>query len=400
MQEYPQESPSARYQPRRFGRHARPAHTQVNKHHGFHANQVFQPLPPPTRPYPYHFTLEDFLPPDTVAAIRSSGTLALHMVGDTGGVKFPEPQQIVAMKMEDDLHRTDGPMPSFLYILGDLIYYYGEATEFYPQFYEPYSSYGAPILAIPGNHDADVAKSSSATSLAAFVENFCATAPHITPEAQEVARDAMTEPNVYWTLLAPFLTIVGIYSNVPEGGRLDGAQIAWLTDEIANAPKDAALALAMHHPIYSADAHHGGSSYLGGVIDQAVAQGGRRPDIVFSGHVHNYQRFTRPIDGYQIPYVVAGAGGYWHLHYVAKDDMGNTIATPWQVPGTDLTLEKYADTRHGFMRLEVTGDPVKGTAGTLKGTYITVPRPQEPWSNPPEILDSFTVDLLAHQLVG
>jgi hypothetical protein len=30
----------------------------------------------------------------------------------------------------------------------------------------------------------------------------------------------------------------------------------------------------------------------------------------FSGYVHNYQRFSRTVDGQMVPYIVAGAGGY------------------------------------------------------------------------------------------
>jgi hypothetical protein len=378
-------SPAPRQQPRRFGIPGTHASAQLRKHHGFRSNQKFQPLPAPTGVYPYHFSLGDFLPVDDVNAIRAAGSLAFHIVGDTGGVKFPEPQQIVSMKLADDLNRTDGPKPAFMYILGDLIYFNGEASEYYPQFYEPYASYTAPIVAIPGNHDGDPIDV-TVPSLAAFVDNFCATAPHITPEAQEITRDAMTEPNVYWTLDAPFITIVGLYSNVPEGGRLDGDQSAWLTAELQAAPKDAALVLTMHHPIYSVDAHHGGSSYLGDLVDKAIADSGRTPDLIMSGHVHNYQRFTRDFQGRPLLYVVNGAGGYWHLHYVAKDAAGNTITTPWQDPATGVTLESYADTRHGFLRMEVSADK-------LTGTYFAVPRPQESWHSPAQLHDTFVIPL-------
>lgn len=46
--------------------------------------------------------------------------------------------------------------PSFLYHLGDVVYFYGEASNYYPQFYEPYAFYPVPIFAIPGNHDGDI----------------------------------------------------------------------------------------------------------------------------------------------------------------------------------------------------------------------------------------------------
>jgi hypothetical protein len=31
---------------------------------------------------------------------------------------------------------------------------------------------------------------------------------------------------------------------------------------------------------------------------------------VLSGHAHLYQRFTRKVDGREIPYIVCGSGGF------------------------------------------------------------------------------------------
>ena len=129
---------------------------------------------------------------------------------------------------------------------------------------------------------------------------------------------------------------------------------------------------------------------MGGVLDAAVTASGRTPDLVMTGHVHNYQRFTRSVDGRQVPYIVAGAGGYWHLHYMAKDANGNPLPKPWPTPDPDVTLENYVDDRHGFLRLTV-------DAKSLKGEYVTVPRPQESWRNGPvATADTFTIDLAKH----
>ncbi len=377
--------------PRRFAQQVS-AHAMVQKHHGFRSNQTFQPLPTATRAYPYRLDLAEVIGAGKVAAIEKAGRLVFHILGDTGGVQHPEPQQIVAMKLEDDFAPGSKAVPSFLYILGDLIYYNGEASQYFPQFYEPYANYPAPILAIPGNHDGDPLDAST-PSLQAFMENFCALEPHLTPEAQEVQRDAMTEPNPYWTLTAPFVTIIGLYSNVPEGGRLDGDQTTWLEEELRAAPRDAAVLVTMHHPIYSADSNHGGSAYMAGVLDQAVQASGRTPDMVFSGHVHNYQRFTRTTKAGDVPYIVAGAGGYWHLHYVAKDAAtGQPVQPGWKPPGLGVVLEAYADSRHGFMRLEIMPQ-------SIHGDYVTVPRPQESWrTGPTTVEDSFTLDWKLHKL--
>ncbi len=330
-----------------------------------------QPLPQPTGQSPFHLSLDHVLTPEAVQAIQSSGKLVFHIVGDTGGVKSGQDQEIVAMHMEQDFAATDPTTrPAFFYHLGDVVYFYGAAGEYYSQFYDPYAHYEAPILGIPGNHDGDIDPSNPAPSLAAYVENFCSTSPHISSEAGDSGRDTMTQPNVYWTLETPFVTFIGLYTNVPEGGWMDNSQIAWFRSEMAAAPQNKALIVAMHHPIYSADTYHSGSMYMTNILEQAIQASGRIPDAVFAGHVHNYQRFTRSFNGRQIPYIVAGGGGYWHLHSMMKVN-GAAIQTPYQVPGEDAILESYCEDHHTYMIVEVDGQ-------TLKGQSFSVPRLQDP----------------------
>ena len=380
--------------PRRFSKSVSPAGgPQVQVLHGAHPNQVFQPLPQPVGPRPYHLSLDQVLPADKMAAIRASERLVFHIAGDTGGIKVPQEQQIVIMHIESDCQVADpSGQPAFFYHLGDVVYYYGEDNGYYSQFYEPYQQYPLPIFAIPGNHDGDVFDDTE-QSLAGFAANFCAPVPAITKDAGDVSRDAMTQPNVYWTLDTPFVTIIGLYTNVPEGGKLDNYQIAWFESELAAAPTGKALIVAMHHPIYSADQYHAGSQYMGQLLEQAIQKSGRTPDVVFAGHVHNYQRFTRALNGSDVPFVVAGAGGYWHLHYMTKDQQGNAIQTSYAIPEMNVTLASYCDDHHGYMRVEVTPQ-------TLKGEYFAVPRPQESWHKPANLVDSFTLDLKEHRLVS
>ena len=362
-----------------------PAADQVSKQHGFRSNQTFEPLPPPIGAYPYRLSLESIVPPAQAQQLASR--LVFHAVGDTGGIQNGNPQQIVALHMAGDFQGAP-QAPSFFYHLGDVVYFNGESSQYYPQFYEPYAGYPGPIVAIPGNHDGDALDPLTAPSLAAFVENFCAAQPHLSPEAQEVNRDTMTQPNVYWTLVAPLVTIVGLYTNVPEGGRVDDQQAAWLEAELAAAPKDRFLIVALHHPAYSADAHHGGSAKMGELLDTAFAAASRVPDLVLTAHVHNYQRFSRTYDGRQIPYLVAGAGGYHNLHYMATLPDGSPLPKPWSPPDLQgVTLESYVDDRFGFLRLTA-------TPGSLQVEYVTVPRPQESWRDGPvEVADSLTLQL-------
>jgi hypothetical protein len=95
---------------------------------------------------------------------------------------------------------------------------------------------------------------------------------------------------------------------------------AWLVSELKHAARDhgKALFVCLHHPVFSADAHYSGSPAMKELLDAAVMESGAYPDIVFGAHVHNYQCFTRTIDDQEFTYIVAGAGGYWHLHSMAK----------------------------------------------------------------------------------
>src|SRR5262245_59798623 len=334
--------------------------------------QPFQPLPPPTGKPPFRLELEAVIGAPAVDAIEKAGVLTFHAVGDTGGVKSPESQVIVAMWMERDFGGQTPP--TFFYHLGDVVYFDGERNRYWDEFYEPYLHYPAPILAIPGNHDGDLGIPPVGSSLEGLMVNFCSEAAAVTPDARDVPRPAMTQPNCYWTLLAPLATIVGLYTNCPDHGVVEPDQADWFVGELEAADPDKALIVALHHPPYSADDHHGASARMRSLLQDSFAKAARIPDLVLSGHVHNYQRFTVPTSGRELSYVVAGAGGYPNLHRMAEVD-GHPLPTPWTDPNTGATLAAYnRKHRHGFLRLTVTAD-------RIAGVYRTVPRPQESWSH-------------------
>ena len=82
-------------------------------------------------------------------------------------------------------------------------------------------------------------------------------------------------------------------------------------------------------------------------IDSACTAAGVWPHAVFSGHSHNYQRYTRTVNNFQIPYIVAGCGGHSPL-----STMRSTVRTPYPIDST-LTLESYDDTDYGYLRVVV-----------------------------------------------
>jgi acid phosphatase type 7 len=349
-----------------------------------------QPLPAPTGTAPFRLDLAEVIP-DAVAAMTKAGGMAMHMVGDTGGVQDPTPQQLVANGLEQDAGVAGSfGTPAFFYHLGDVIYFDGQADQYFPQFYQPYEHYPNPIIAIPGNHDGDVYDDGKRTnpepSLASFVRNFCASEPGVhTPEAREATRTAMVQPNVYFTLKTPFATFVGLYTNVPEGGVVHQNQQEWFAGELAAADKDMPLIVAMHHPIQSLDTFHSGSKTMAKVLETAVAKAKRQPAMVFAGHVHNYQRFSVNDHHGMTPFVVAGHGGYHNLHKVVKSD-NQDLVTPYSAPNDpNVVLESYMDDRFGFLRLEFSGD-------IIDLRCMSVPRPQESWSKAPRLYDRVRYD--------
>jgi len=51
--------------------------------------------------------------------------------------------------------------------------------------------------------------------------------------------------------------------------------------------------------------------------------------------------------------MVAGAGGFFHLHY--EQTIDGQLPEPGHHFGHEnVTLDKYCDNRHGFLRLEIT----------------------------------------------
>ena len=324
----------------------------------------FQPLPEPAGEPPYRRALTDVIGP-------AGAPLSFHCVGDTGGWRDPRPQQRVAAAMAAQL---GGPAPSrFLYHLGDVVYPHGEAEHYRDQFEIAYAGYPAPIFAVPGNHDAESDLQGELT-LAPFRAHFCSDTPP-RHEAGAAVRPPAGQPHVHWTLVHDLVRIIGLWANRPEGGQFASEQLDWLVGELRDTPADTTLILALHQPVYSADVTHGSNLALAELIEECGRQAGRGPDAVFSGHAHIYERFTRTHDGRDVPYVVAGAGGYPELHPLARG-VGSLPARFAGVPG--VTLDAYADRAHGFMTVTV-------TPGGAEVTYTAV------GSRGPQRADAFAI---------
>lgn len=341
-----------------------------------HRTQQFQPLPSPLGEPPYHYDIETAIPGMGKQAAKDR-KIIFHTAGDTGGIKNAVYQSDVAAAMKGDLNLGPGKAPSFFYHLGDVVYFNGQVGDYYSQFYEPYDHYTPPIISIPGNHDGDPIDSTQA-SLDGWVRYFMTSTPQVQPESQDAPRVTMSLPNVYFTLLCPYVTIIGMYTNVPDHGSIDTQQQQWLTNEFATAPKNKALILALHHPIYSFDDHHSGSPNMADVVQHAINDSRRVPNMVLTAHVHNYQRIEKSlVAGGVTPFLVIGAGGYYHLHNL------NVGVGPGTVdPQTQAKLVAANDRQHSYVTLTVDANNISGTLSTIATPKAAAENGVDPFSYP------------------
>jgi hypothetical protein len=335
--------------------------------------------------------------PQIVKKITGAGKIIFHALGDSGASnsgKYPNELRVADQVTVDSASASEDDRAAFLFHLGDVVYNFGEAQYYYDQFYEPFRNYPAPIFAIPGNHDSFVVPGTKAgqTPLETFQRNFCSPQNVITPEAGSLHRTAMTQPGVYFTLEAPFVRIIGLFSNALEDpGVISNLNKKW--PKVSNVQTDflraqlkqikqekyaGAVLLATHHPPYSysppaksggTGGNHGCSTVMLQQIDAICHEEGVYPHAFLSAHAHNYQRYTRIIDfggkEIDVAFIVSGDGGH-NVNTLVRSQKGKPAVEPH--PGADvrylegkngvakvkhLILAKYDDHNYGYLRIHV-----------------------------------------------
>src|SRR5262249_30400281 len=378
--------------------------------------------------------------PSVVQQIQNAGRIVFHSVGDSGasGLKSSPSDLRVSGHLADDARTSPvNDRPSFLFHLGDVVYNFGESMFFFDQFCEPFRNYPAPILAIPGNHDSFIVPGTPAaqTPLTTFARNFCAPGPMVTKEAGSLHRTAMTQPGVYFTLDAPFVRIIGLFSNALEDpgvissekenkkktwSKVPDFQLDYLTAQLNNIKQQnyqGAVLIAVHHPPFSyapppkaggRGGNHGGSPNMLKEIDAICKQQNVYPHAFISGHAHNYQRYTRTVrfggNDFQVPFVVCGNSGH-NANPLVQGRHGQPGQEPPKNKDTDvgyldnnktvdargLVLNNYEDSHFGYLRISV-------DKNRLSIAFNAIPRlGAMPGPTPPP--DVVTVDLASHKVV-
>ncbi len=331
---------------------------------------------PAPRVSPPNWTLADVIGAQASQDFLASGAISFHSVGDTGkGMDSAQGDVAEAMATDYDISKPHTASPAFFFHLGDVIYGPGKDNAYRTEFYEPYVHYPGKIIAIPGNHDGETFPKTDPKSLEAFWANFCATTPAVPAIAGTIFRETMNQPGAYWWLDAPFVDIVGLYSNSAENpgfisGKIPGqAQKTWLIQTLKTIAKQRvsgprkALILATHHPPFTAGGHSPSTQMLAD-IDDTCNQGQLMPDMYLAGHAHSYQRYTRELTFHakalQIPYIVAGTGGI--------NDQAIAAATGAKT-GDHIFVKSLQG--YGYLLIQVQGD-ASGTASTLIATMYQV----------------------------
>ena len=296
-----------------------------------HIQSTLLPFPDPIR-NPPQMTLDDVIGADSARAIGAGKSITFHATGDTGhnggGTENMQEYVAGAMTLDYDIGHPE-KSPAFFLHLGDVNYYNNTDAGYHEQFYTPYKLYPGKIIAIPGNHDGEIFKfdgssTGQKTTLEAFSRNFVQPKPSVPPAAGTIFRQMVSQPGFYWSLSAPFVDILGLYSNMAENpGYLAAPSIGtkqtdWLGNTLTAIAKARqkgprkALIIAVHHPPFSGGGH-GSSTEMLAQIDDACTRSHIMPDAVLAAHSHDYQAYTRYLTfegkDLQIPFLVAGGGG-------------------------------------------------------------------------------------------
>src|SRR5208283_1012615 len=362
-----------------------------------------------------------------INGIEQAGQIVFQAIGDSGAASartFPSEIR-VADEITRELHTAKDPdRPAFLYHLGDLVYNFGESAYYYDQFYDAFRDFPAPIFAIPGNHDSFVLPNTpqGQTPLEVFMRNFCADAPVVTGEAGSLHRTAMTQPGVYFTLDAPFVRIIGLFSNAledpgvisnkdPKWNAVPPYQVNFLTAQLRKIKTEnykGAVLIAVHHPPFSyapetdgAGGKHFGSWAMLGEIDAVCKAEGVYPHAFLSGHAHNYQRYTRSVvfggSTISVPFVVCGDGGH-NVNALVSARSGAQAREPADgadvsyldssvvLPRKGLVLDRHDQSNFGYLRVVV-------NAKELTISFIPV-TPKKTGG------DTVTVDLETHSVLS
>jgi hypothetical protein len=271
----------------------------------------------------YRASLKDLVPGDRFAYRLSRAGERVFQAEGSAPKAADQPYRFVVFgdcgagtpEQRPIAHRAYLERPDFVLIPGDIVYARGRISEYREKFWPVYNadeaspSIGAPLLrstvflAAPGNHDIatrDLEKHPDGLAYFFYWDQPLngppgrEGSPHVAPlKGPEDRRKAFLEAagpafprmanfsfdygNAHWTLL----------DSNPYVDWTDPVVRAWVERDLAGARGSAWRFVAFHHPGFNSAKAHFEQQQMRLMAD-VFERGG--VDLVFSGHVHNYQR--------------------------------------------------------------------------------------------------------------
>ena len=187
--------------------------------------------------------------------------------------------------------------------------------------------------------------------------------------------------------------MIGLYSNVPEGGVIKQDQIGWLESELSAALADKALVVSVHHPTFSGDTAHGGSMTMLNTLDAAFEEAGRHPDMVLR---------ARP----QLPAIHQTGSRSGHPLYRGRRRRLLEPVQDAEQPGWDSAGGSVSHGRAGRYSRELLRRPSRLPQGAVRGRdakageYYGVTESTQPNPGQAPRLDTFVIDLTQHKVTA
>ena len=282
--------------------------------------------------------------------------------------------------------------PDAVFIVGDLVYGRGRATEYRDHFFPIYNSEAVPLmrrvpfLGVPGNHDVPFAQWPDASAFFAYWSlplngpALKAGEPNAAPAKAGVHDAMVAAAGPAFPRMGSFSFDYGqVHWTVLDSNRYadweSPALKAWLEADLKAAQHATWRIVALHHPLFQSAKSHEEDQWMRPISPLLERY---HVDLVLAGHVHNYQRTAplrfqptkigergRPVEGsFQVDEAFDGqthtrAQGIIHIVTGAG---GAELYDPWQTDAKTSWqhwTRAFVSDQHSFTVLDVDGKTLK-----------------------------------------
>ncbi|KAF6165982.1 hypothetical protein GIB67_012879, partial [Kingdonia uniflora] len=265
-------------------------------------------------------------------------------VGDEFTFKTPPGKFPIEFAVAGDLGQTEWTAATLvqlnkrdydvLLLPGDLSYADSQQPlwDTFGRFVERYASH-RPWMTIIGNHEVEALPIIHAHAFKAYNSRW-----------RMPSNESGSNSNLYYSFDVSGVHVVMLGSYTDFDAK--SAQYKWLEAELAKVDRARTpwIVAVFHTPWYNTNvAHQGEGESMRKAIEGLLYKG--KVDIVFTGHVHAYERFTRVYDN------AANPCGPVHI---TIGDGGNRegLARMFKKPASPLSLFREASFGHGRLRVE------------------------------------------------